>query len=97
MLTSESRNWTSCAHFTGDLKGEAAMEPDATLLPLLARGACATRGIFKLSKGQGERSCAGQTHDNKASSNIKNKIAWKSKRCVVDDMLKLRCCETRRK
>jgi hypothetical protein len=32
-------------YLTGDLKGEAAMEPDATL-PLLPLGACATRGIL---------------------------------------------------
>lgn len=34
-------------HFTGDLKGDAAIEPDATL-PLLARGACATLGIVNV-------------------------------------------------
>lgn len=33
------------SYFTGDLNGEAAMEPDATR-PLLGRGACATRGIL---------------------------------------------------
>ena len=33
------------AYLTGDLKGDAARDPDATL-PLLARGACATLGIL---------------------------------------------------
>jgi hypothetical protein len=35
------------AHLTGDLKGDAAMDPDATL-PLLPRGACATLGILNV-------------------------------------------------
>ena len=39
------------AHFTGDLKGDAAMDPDATR-PLLARGGCATRGIVNVQNNE---------------------------------------------